>query len=374
MRWRPAESGASRQRLDRAVRGAAGAARTSEGIGERATVADRTCEVAFDCAQWPQRRRPNFTMLNITSSAHSAKPPFDAALAPCVAPNEASTGVALVDWDDLFRAVRERLRRAVDDWIAATTEQQLQATAGLLRATVIECVTALDQLHLTLAHEGSRSHRLEREVFDARNVLALARAQLVETRAGDQRTRHLALHDGLTLLPNRGFFHERLQHALAQVEAQQRGLALLYLDLDGFKTINEAHGHAVGDEVLRMVAARLTRAVRDVDMVGRLGGDEFGCLLSAAPDREQLSQLACELLDTVSAPLKIGKLRLSVRPSIGISVGLRPGADAAGLLKTADVAMARAKRERLGYAFFDDAFRIEAPPSTCAAGPAGSAN
>ena len=315
-------------------------------------------------------------MLNITTTAHSAKPPLDAelAFAPRPAPSDTSVGVALVDWDDLFRAVTARLRRAVDDWIAATTEQQLQATAGRLRATVIECVGALDQLHLTLAHEGSRRHRIEREVFDARNALALARAELVETRAGDQRARHLALHDGLTLLPNRGFFHERLQHALAQVAVQQRGLALMYLDLDGFKPINEAHGHAVGDEVLRIVAARLTRAVRDDDMVGRLGGDEFGCLLSASPDREQLSQLACKLLDAVSAPLKIGKLRLSVRPSIGISIGPRPGADAGVLIKTADVAMVRAKRERLGYAFFDDAVGIKSPPSSRGAGAAGSSN
>ena len=237
---------------------------------------------------------------------------------------------------------------------------------------MIACVGALDQLHPTLAHEGSRRHQIGREVFDARNVLARARAEMVATRAGEQRARHLALHDGLTLLPNRGFFHERLHHALAQVEVQQQRVALLYLDLDGFKPINEAHGHGVGDEVLRIVAARLTRAVRAEDMVSRLGGDEFGCLLSAAPDRVQLSHLACKLLDTVAAPLKIGKLRLSVRPSIGISVGPLPGAGAEARIRTADVAMVRAKRERLGYAFFDDAVYIAPPPSTRAAGPAGS--
>ena len=78
-------------------------------------------------------------MMNITTTAHSAKPPLDAelAFAPRPAPSDTSVGVALVDWDDLFRAVKARLRRAVDDWIAATTEQQLQATAGRLRATVI---------------------------------------------------------------------------------------------------------------------------------------------------------------------------------------------------------------------------------------------
>ena len=310
------------------------------------------------------------TTTAITRSA-SQQVDCPVARAPCCSPSNASADVALVDWDDLFRAVKARLRLAVDDWIAATTEQQLHATAGHLRATVIECVAALDQLHLTLAHAGRR-HPIDREVFDALNALALARADMVATRAGEKRARHLALHDGLTLVPKPSLFHERLQNALAQVEVKQRGLALLYLDLDGFKPINEVHGHAVGDEVLRIVGARMTRALRAEDMVSRLGGDEFGCLISAVHDREQLSHLACKLMDTVSAPLKIGKLRLSVRKSIGIAVGPLPGAGAEALIKTADVAMGRAKRERLGYAFFDDAVGIAAPPSTRGAGPAGS--
>ena len=101
------------------------------------------------------------TTTAITRSA-SQQVDCQVARAPCCAPSNASADVALVDWDDLFRAVKARLRLAVDDWIAATTEQQLHATAGHLRATVIECVSALDQLHLTLTRAGRRRHQIER--------------------------------------------------------------------------------------------------------------------------------------------------------------------------------------------------------------------
>ena len=191
------------------------------------------------------------------------------------------------------------------------------------------------------------------EVFDAQAALAQARAELAGTQAQESRARHLALHDELTQLPNRSFFRERMEHALAQREQQGQSLALLTLDLDGFKLINDAHGHDTGDAVLRIVAARLARAVRATDMVSRLGGDEFACLMANLHSRDQLSRLACKLFDAVSAPLKTGKLTFNVCPSIGIAIGPSDGVTAEALLESADGAMVRAKRQQTVYAFFD---------------------
>ncbi len=256
-----------------------------------------------------------------------------------------SCDVAIADWDDLFRAVEDRLRM-----IAA--EPPATGVGSPVQAGVLDCVTALEQLRTTLAHEIGRTHRLELDVFDAQTALAQARAELAGTQAGERRARHLALHDGLTLLPNRGCFRERLDRALEQAQPEGSALAVLYIDLDGFKSINDLHGHAVGDDLLRIVASRLMRALRVADTVGRLGGDEFACMLADLPSRAQLTQLACVLFDAVSATVKIGDLRLTVRPSIGIAMWPDHGTTCDGLLRNADAAMFHAKRHQTGYAFF----------------------
>ena len=261
--------------------------------------------------------------------------------------------VAIGDWGGLLSAVQSRLRLAVGERLVEALAPQVHDTAGRIQASVLECVAALDPLHATLKHELGRRQQLEREVLDARTALAQARADLVGTQAGERRARHLALHDSLTSLPNRSFFRERLDDALADPEPRRQALAVLYIDLDGFKRINDTHGHDAGDELLSIVAARLTRAVRAEDMVSRLGGDEFACLLGRLPSRKQLCHVACKLIDAVSAPVKIGKLQLIVRPSIGIAICPSDGATAEALLKNADTAMYSAKRRRTGHEFFD---------------------
>lgn len=286
------------------------------------------------------RTMPNYIDLMSESKAHQVEP----------------SPVAIEDWDDLLCAVKERLRNAGGIRMAQTPESsQLETNdaAGQLRASVLECVEALELLHATHRHEVRRRQQLELEVFDARTALEQTRAELAGTQAGERHTSHLALHDSLTSLPNRNYFQERLDHVLTHSVKQRESLAVLYLDLDGFKPINDAYGHTTGDELLRIVATRLTQALRAEDMVSRLGGDEFACLLGESPSREQLGQLACKLFQTVSAPVKIGKLKLSVRPSIGIAICHSDGATAEALIKSADAAMYRAKRHQTGYAFFD---------------------
>jgi diguanylate cyclase (GGDEF)-like protein len=171
--------------------------------------------------------------------------------------------------------------------------------------------------------------------------------------------RHQALHDSLTLLPNRHHFLLSLSHAieLATHQEDRSALAVFFVDLDGFKAINDEHGHAAGDELLGIVAARLARALRSNDVVGRMGGDEFACLLRDIREPGQLSRLACKVYDTVSAPIKIGDLIISVRPSIGVTTFPEGGGSSDALLKAADEAMYRAKREQTGYAFFEGGAR-----------------
>ena len=262
--------------------------------------------------------------------------------------------VAIKDWDELLSAVKTRLKLTAGELPVATPELETHDTSSGVRASVLECVAALDQLQTTLTHELGRRHQLELEVFDAQSALAQACTELAGTQAGERRARHLALHDGLTSLPNRSFFRERLDRALAHAEPHPQALAVLYFDLDGFKAINDAHGHDAGDELLRIVAARLARAVRAEDVVGRLGGDEFACLLADLPSREQLSHLACKLYDAVSTPFQLGKLKLTIRPSIGIAMCPDHGATSEALLKNADTAMYHAKRHQSGYAFFGE--------------------
>lgn len=268
---------------------------------------------------------------------------------------------AAADWSLLFAAVQDRLRFIVGDAVDATGALPAQDPLARIEGDVLECVAALDALRALHGHELARCQQLERELADAQAALVQARAELVDTRDEERRVRHLALHDSLTELPNRRYFGEQLDRLLAMKEQPSPRLAILYLDLDGLKSINDSHGHDTGDELLKIVATRLRRALRAQDMVGRLGGDEFACLVSGPLDRDALIHLACKLFDTVSAPVQIGRCRLIVRPSIGISTHPADGATSADLLKQADVAMYRAKRDQTGYAFFGD--RIAGRPT-----------
>lgn len=195
--------------------------------------------------------------------------------------------------------------------------------------------------------------RLELQVTQLRSALAKARRDLQGTRAGERRARHSADHDGLTQLPNRRHFENCLQEALTEQMTTRQGLALFFLDLDDFKQVNDTHGHAAGDTLLRVVAARLNQAVRKEDVVCRLGGDEFACLLRGLSQTRKLMQLAAKLFDSVAAPCRLDTCELSVRPSIGIAMCPQHGVTGAELLAHADAAMYRAKREQTGYAFFE---------------------
>lgn len=221
-----------------------------------------------------------------------------------------------------------------------------------------------------------RCAQLEQALRVAHADLARLRSEIGAMRAIATTACHQARHDSLTALPNRRYFLERLGQALGCTEATDRGVAVLYLDLDEFKRINDVHGHAAGDEVLRIVAARLLRAVRAADLVCRLGGDEFALLVEGTQDQAELSRIAAKLFDVVSAPLKVGARVLVVRPSIGIACGPADGRTLQVLLRHADAAMYRAKAGQAGYTFFDGVVdtiaAFSAIEASCGNSPASS--
>jgi diguanylate cyclase (GGDEF)-like protein len=170
---------------------------------------------------------------------------------------------------------------------------------------------------------------------------------IAERQAAHERLTHRATHDALTELPNRVLLSQRIRRALDERlnRAENTDVALLFLDLDGFKAINDAHGHQVGDHVLIEVARRLQHAVRPTDLVARLGGDEFVVLCDTLPHAEEASRIAERLRDLISHPIRSSCGQVQVTVSIGISHASE-GKTAEQMLGQSDAAMYADKRHR----------------------------
>jgi diguanylate cyclase (GGDEF)-like protein/PAS domain S-box-containing protein len=176
---------------------------------------------------------------------------------------------------------------------------------------------------------------------------------VTERRAARERIEFLATRDPLTELPNRVLLLDRIGHGLASAARNGTQVALLFIDLDRFKTINDSLGHQVGDQMLKQVAERLSRCVRREDTLARLGGDEFVVLLEGLSDAQIASQVARKVLKLLSRPYTIDGHQLSTSCSIGISLYPTDGEDAQTLMKNADAAMYHAKeRGRGNYQYF----------------------
>ncbi len=164
---------------------------------------------------------------------------------------------------------------------------------------------------------------------------------------------HLAHHDSLTNLPNRLLFEDRLQHAISQSKRQGRQLAVLFLDLDRFKNINDTLGHAMGDELLKEVAKRLQQILRDGDTAARLGGDEFTVLVENLEDPSQAAVVAAKIQESFKTPYQLAGRELHITTSIGISIYPEDGTTVADLTKNADAAMYQAKEQgRNNYRYY----------------------
>jgi diguanylate cyclase (GGDEF)-like protein/PAS domain S-box-containing protein len=186
----------------------------------------------------------------------------------------------------------------------------------------------------------------------ALRVLGVAQ-DITERRAAQERIEFLATRDPLTELPNRLLLRDRITHSMAGAVRNGTQLALLFIDLDRFKTINDSLGHRIGDELLKQVARRLARCVRSEDTLARLGGDEFVVLLQGLSDAQGASQVARKVLKALTRPYLIEGHQLSTSCSIGISLYPTDGTDAQALMKNADAAMYHAKEHGRGnYQYF----------------------
>jgi diguanylate cyclase (GGDEF)-like protein len=207
-----------------------------------------------------------------------------------------------------------------------------------------------DELRTALKGVDSRNDQLRRENAYLRAMLTIALGELTSAQKREKHSQYLALHDDLTALPNRRYFLERLAYALGNQDSGTPDLAVIYLDLDGFKALNDMHGHAAGDTLLSLIATRLAHALRAEDLVSRLGGDEYACLITGVSCRKRLREIALTLFEAVTAPFKIGALVLSVSPSIGVAMCPLHGTTADALMHAADAAMYAAKRNRSSFA------------------------
>jgi len=185
-------------------------------------------------------------------------------------------------------------------------------------------------------------------------------SDITAIKSSQRRIEFMATHDELTGIPNRGLLMDRLKHGISQAKRQRQQLALLFIDLDNFKTINDSLGHEVGDILLKQATERLQQCVRDSDTLARLGGDEFVAVLTDV-GLEEINTIAGRIVDFLAASFRIQERNLFVTASIGISIFPADGEDSATLLKNADIAMYRAKeRGRNQYQFFADEMKVMA--------------
>jgi diguanylate cyclase (GGDEF)-like protein len=175
-------------------------------------------------------------------------------------------------------------------------------------------------------------------VLTASHLLFSSHEQAQTNKALAKQMEHMAHHDALTGLPNRKMFLERVDLAVSAAQGSHADIAILFMDLDGFKAINDAAGHGAGDALLVEIANRLRGCVREVDLVGRIGGDEFVVLVEPVGSIDGLFTLAGRLIEAISAPVTLRGQPASVGSSIGIAVA-GPGEDAAAVLDHADAAM-----------------------------------
>ena len=177
---------------------------------------------------------------------------------------------------------------------------------------------------------------------------------ITEHKQSERRIAHLANHDALTGLPNRTLFREQLEQSLRRVRGNGGRLALLYLDLDRFKGINDTLGHPVGDELLKAVAQRLREAIADADFVARLGGDEFAIIRNDFAQPDDITSLVMRILSAINKPYDIGGHQLVADATIGVALAPDDACDPDELLKNADLAMYGAKADGRGtYRFFE---------------------
>jgi diguanylate cyclase (GGDEF)-like protein/PAS domain S-box-containing protein len=241
------------------------------------------------------------------------------------------------------------------------TRETFEAQLAPLRYRETEVLTFETVLR---RKDGSRYPvEVRMQLFHAENppVFVAVITDITDRMEAREQLQFLAHHDALTNLPNRALFLERLDHALTRARWTKRPLAVLFLDLDRFKNINDTLGHDIGDSTLRVAAKRLTNCVREGDTVARFGGDEFTVLLEDLANSDDVPSVAQKILEALSRPFDVEGREFVVTTSIGISLYPSDGDDSLKLLRNADTAMYRAKEQgRNKYQFYSSEMSAKA--------------
>jgi diguanylate cyclase (GGDEF)-like protein/PAS domain S-box-containing protein len=203
----------------------------------------------------------------------------------------------------------------------------------------------------------------QKVLYAGEDCVLIGLYDITERKLRDDDIRRMAFRDTLTTLPNRAAFDQSVNHAIANAEASKKRLAVLFVDIDQFKQINDTFGHKGGDRLLQAIATRLESTVRQSDCVARLGGDEFVVLLPDIVDFAAVAGVAWKLLDRIAKPLMIEERECAVTASVGISCYPEDGTDLHTLLKNADIAMYRAKAEgKNTFRFYSSSRDDHLPP------------
>lgn len=242
-----------------------------------------------------------------------------------------------------------------------TCEELLRAASAHGCSTPIVCLTAKDNPELDQAAiRGGAADYLIKDQLDTVQIERTIRYAM-DRKSAESELARLAHYDALTGIPNRLLFNDRLDRALQRADRGDSPFALLYVDLDGFKTVNDMHGHDVGDKLVQGIAERLSQCIRRTDSVARIGGDEFTVLLEKINSTNDTVMVAQKIIDVITEPFNIDGQQLRVGSSIGIAVYPEAGTDAKTLLKHADMAMYEAKAmQGSTYRFFTDQMNNEA--------------
>lgn len=242
--------------------------------------------------------------------------------------------------------------------------EQALAQSEQVRQKIEQCAEELHSLNVALSKEMRERRKSERalagmqvRLIGAQIDVMEARSELTKVRDERERARYFAFHDSLTGLANRNLFGDRVDHALACAKRHRNMLAVMSIDLDRFKRINEAHSHYVGDKVLQMVADRLHASVRAADTVCRKEGDQFLLLVEELGDAATAEAIAQKMIDAISRPIDIDGVHPAVSASIGIAVYPRDGEAAETLINNAESAVSEAKLNPLRYASFNPRYQ-----------------